>query len=153
MKKLLTLLFAFASAIFCLNVLSCSNSVDDMLDEYNGNFAVKIAEKSLPNVNSADFTQTELIPDETYILNTNCDFKIYAPLGGKSYTWKMEYKVDENTTVSVKNISSEERAFYVSVGSAGNFELYEPYTLSVVVINQNDVVLEDSAEVWILPEN
>lgn len=149
MKKLLTLLLA----LLCTFFAACSNSVDDMVDEYNGNFTVKISERSLPNVNSSDFTQTELIPDETYILNMNTDFKIYAPLGGKSYTWKMEYKVDENTTVSLKNISSEERAFYVSVGSSENLELYEPYTLSVVVVNQNDIVLEDSAEVWILPEN
>ncbi len=149
MKKLLILLLA----LLCTFFAACSNSVDDMVDEYNGNFTVKISERSLPNVNSSDFTQTELIPDETYILNMNTDFKIYAPLGGKSYTWKMEYKVDENTTVSLKNISSEERAFYVSVGSSENLELYEPYTLSVVVVNQNDIVLEDSAEVWILPEN
>lgn len=153
MKKLLTLLFAFVSALLCLSIFGCSNSVDDMVDEYNGNFAVKISERSLPNVNSSDFTQTELIPDETYILNINSDFKIYAPLGGKSYTWKMEYKVDKDTTLSLKNISSEERAFYVSVGSSENLELYEPYTLSVIVVNQNDVVLEDSAEVWILPED
>lgn len=151
MKK--SFIFCALTAIFalCMTIFGCSNSVDDMVEEYNGNFKVKISEKALPNVNSSDFSQTELIPYETYIIETNCNLKIYAPAGGKTYAWKMECKTDKNQILSFKNNSTEERAFeiYVEAGS----DLYKPYILSVEVVNQNDVLLKDFAEVWILPGN
>lgn len=151
MKKSFIFCALTTTLSFFMAISGCSNSVDDMVEEYNGNFRVKISEKSLPNVNSSDFSQTELIPDETYIIETNSKLKIYAPAGGKTYAWKMECKTDGNQILSFKNNSTEERAFEISVGA--DSDSYKPYILSVEVVNQNDVILKDSAEVWIFPGN
>lgn len=153
------MIFIFLPMLF----ISCVG-YDSVISEYNSNFSVRIREDAFPNVNSEDFYESAMIQDEKYILTVNQDFQIYAPFGGKSYQWKIEYETDEQTEEGKEtskktkgvdlgtDVKTNERALHVYF-SQTTVELYKPYMLSLTVVNQDDKTFFDSAKLYFVPED
>ncbi len=87
-NKLLKISAAF---VFSLMVVSCSNSIDDMLDKYNDNFTVVYNDPVNPILTPDDqgFDEKNLLLD-SYVVSNVSTFNLAAPENCASYKWEIQ---------------------------------------------------------------
>lgn len=117
------------SILFCVCTFSCNNSVDDMLEDYNGGFKkgyVKLKEKQdesdeVLQPGDEGFDQTKMLRDE-YFLGWDSTLNLYAPETAERFQWYISDPDDsDNTPVNFKPCGSD---FIVSEITTRRFSLY-----------------------------
>ena len=99
-----TLFMLTLSSLLC----ACSNTIDSMIEDYNGHFVVQVdlTDGSYPG--DEDFDET-LMLDEIYYAYTDGSFILAAPMGCNGYQWTIYNALDKDRT---------ELAVKASIGSS-----------------------------------
>lgn len=164
MKKFLTLLLA----LLCTFFAACSNSVDDMVDEYNGNF-----EDETKNYKAYGLSPGDIGFSEEYMLYSKYSVRsdgtliLCAPKNCASYKWEL-YKLTEKSTTYltsvgeyvVKKTEEEQVELILSNGTTSTtklFNLYVPeskleigsYKLKLTVTDEEKNEYKDSCSLVI----
>ena len=86
----------FPVMLFLLGMIftGCSDSIDTMLEEYNGNFTVETTEYVSPCPGDSDFDESKMLFDE-YIVAYTDTLTLAAPKKCNAYRWHL-YDPDES---------------------------------------------------------
>lgn len=82
-------------------VTSCSDSINTMLEEYNGNFTVVDTEYTAPCPGDADFEESKMLFEEYYVAYDDT-LTLAAPKKCNVYKWTLTDPENDNRVVTPK---------------------------------------------------
>lgn len=159
MKKAFAFVISLSFLILVLS--SCNNSVDDMLDDYNGGFkkgyvTINDKDESEKNLEPGDqgFDQKTLLYPE-YTVFDIATLNLNAPKSCKSFSWILTDPKAENVTKPIKvkfydgTVTSERktRDFIVYMPESG-LEIGHTYYLTLTVTGKDGRVYSDLAQIF-----
>lgn len=128
---------------------SCSNTLQDMLDQYNGNFMtyeIKTVRKKAPSPGDFDFRAEDMLVDE-YFVYEDGTLNLAAPDNCITYKWVMTDPVHDDTVLLPLNLerSYVERTYTMYIPDSG----LQPgtYKLTLTVMSNKGGVYTDSCGV------
>lgn len=113
----------FPLMLFLLGIIftGCSDSINTMLEEYNGNFTVEITEYTAPCPGDTDFDEANMLFDE-YIVASDDTLTLAAPKKCNIYKWILQDPASNNeevTPVLFGGGSNNERIYSIYIGESG----------------------------------
>ncbi|MBQ8012814.1 MAG: hypothetical protein IJ257_00240 [Treponema sp.] len=157
---------AFVLSISFLVLLlasACSNSVDDMLEGYNGGFNtgyVTVSDKDESEYelepDDSGYDQTRLLFDEYYVYDIGT-LNLFGPSSCRNFNWTLTDPAAEDTlapiTVTYYDGSTSEykrtRAYMVYMPDSG-LESEHTYKLTLTVTGKNGGVYTDSCLIYVV---
>ena len=112
-----------ALLLFLLGMIitSCSDSINTMLEEYNGNFTVETTEYKAPCPGDEDFDESRMLFDE-YIVASDDTLTLAAPKKCNIYKWTLQDPASKNEEVKpvlFGGMSNTERIYSFYVDRSG----------------------------------
>ena len=135
---------------------SCSNNIDSMIEDYNGQFVAvnKDLDTPTPAVGDPDFVPSEML-QLYYHLNTNDYLTIVGPPGAVTYKWTVQYIMDKEDKEAAELAGEEVKYEEAEVGSSRILKLtmetsdqfvpYHSYMLRLYVTDTRKQVYSDLA--------
>lgn len=113
----------FPALFFLLGMIftGCSDSINTMLEEYNGNFTVVDTEYTAPCPGDADFEEEDMLFDE-YIVGQDDTLTLAAPKKCNVYKWTLQDPASSNSEVVpilFHGGSNNERIYSIYMGNSG----------------------------------
>ena len=129
----------FPVMLFLLGIIftGCSDSIDTMLEEYNGNFTVLNTEYTAPCPGDEDFIESKMLYEE-YCVSYDDTLTLAAPKKCSAYKWTLtdpdnDYK--EIIPVYFNGGTNTERVFSMYIENSG-LECGHTYRLLLAVFGE-----------------
>lgn len=148
-KKIVTAGFSLLLGLmFC----GCTNSMDSVINSYNGKFQIETIDEQEqpPAPGDAGFNEKEMIPYEQYFVLSTETFQIVAPKNCYSYLWTVylpHQKEEYMELVEVEHsggTTKDSREFILHIPTCGLKE-GESYVLNLTVEDKAGKKYRDSA--------
>ena len=130
-------LFFIITAFF----MSCSNSLGDMVEDYNGAFSTETEEGESTEEKTVDFAEENMLY-EKYFLASDETLNLSAPSGCTTYSWELTDPNDSSkgsnfaSLFSASDVGYDKRRFVLYVPTNvtdGNLEVGKTYKLVLTV--------------------
>lgn len=152
-KKIVTAGFSLLLGLmFC----GCTNSMDSVINSYNGKFQIEQTKEEPPRPGDMGFDKDTML-DEYYLVvakSDNTTFELAAP-EARSYTWILtsDYVgIEESSEVEVKyfeNLTRNTKNFAIRLSDSG-LTIPGTYNLSLIVTDRGGTRYVDNCKIYIV---
>jgi len=141
MKTNLSVLF-FACVSFAALSFSCTNGIEQIMDEYNSQFH-HVAEENFsePVPGDENFNESEILL-ERYFVNRNASVSLAAPDGCSSYKWTL-FSVN---TIAKKEVLVQEEQYFILYIPDAKLVSGRTYVLELSLACADGTIYGDSCE-------
>lgn len=130
---------------FLLLMVSCSNDIQTILNDYNSNFN-EITEYYAPKPGDPDFDERQMLFGEYYVASDDT-LNLFGPYGCDSYSWSVTDPKDKSgaeiDVVLFQGYTKFQREYVVYIPDSG-LETGKTYKLTLTVTDKEGTIYTDT---------